>query len=108
MAENWVKAGDEQQFTDGTQLVRINGKRVVVARLNGGLYAFDALCPHAGGPMELAEIEGTIVSCPLHAWRFDVELGGCELHGYRPLTMREVKVEGGAVYVDVPAAPAPR
>jgi len=99
MADNWQKVGEEAQFAQGLHLVRVNGKKVVVGTVAGKLYAFDALCPHAGGPMELSECEGAIVSCPLHAWRFDLQDEGRELHGYRPLPLKKVKTEGGAVWV---------
>jgi len=99
MSEDWTRVGDEAQFAQGLHLVRVNGRKVVVGRLEGRLWAFDALCPHAGGPMELAECEGAIVSCPLHAWRFDLTRGGAELHGYRGLAVREVKTERGALFI---------
>ncbi len=99
MTEDWLKVGDEAQFEHGLHLVKVNGRKVVIGRLDGALHAFDALCPHAGGPMELAECEGAIVSCPLHAWRFDLRNGGRELHGYRSLALREVKTEQGAVFI---------
>lgn len=99
MTENWLKVGDEAQFAQGLRLVRVDGRKVVIGRLSGRLYAFDALCPHAGGPMEFAECEGAIVSCPLHAWRFDLNDAGKELHGYRGLAVRQVKTEEGAVFV---------
>lgn len=99
MANEWHEVGGDQEFANGFRKVVVVGKKLVVGRLQGDLYAFDALCPHAGGPMELSEVEGTIVSCPLHAWRFDLLRGGAELHGYRPLPCRKVRVENGAVYV---------
>jgi nitrite reductase/ring-hydroxylating ferredoxin subunit len=103
--ENWIKVGAEAQFTDGGLHTVALGPRqkVVIARLNGRLFAFDALCPHAQGPMERSEIEGAIVSCPLHAWRFDLENDGRELHGYRSLAVHSLKVDGGEVYVALAA-----
>ena len=99
MAVEWTEVGEEHAFANGLHVVEVRGRRVVVARLKGRLFAFDALCPHAGGPMERSEVEDAIVSCPLHAWRFDLERGGAELHGYRGLAVRDVKVEAGAVFV---------
>lgn len=101
MAENWINVGREEQFVDGMQTVSVGRQRIVVARLKGRLFAFDALCPHAQGPMERSEVEGAIVSCPLHAWRFDLEAGGKELHGYRGLQLHEVKVTDGEVFLAV-------
>ena len=48
-------------------------------------------------------VEGAIVSCPLHAWRFDLENDGKELHGYRALTVHALKVADGDVYVSLSA-----
>ena len=99
MTRTWRRVGDEHEFAEGLKLVMVEKRKLVLARLKGELYAFDAKCPHAGGPMELSEVEGAVVSCPLHAWRFDLENGGVELHGYRGLQMQDVKVEDGGVYV---------
>jgi nitrite reductase/ring-hydroxylating ferredoxin subunit len=51
--------------------------------------------------MERSETEGAIVSCPLHAWRFDLEDSGRELHGYRGLQVHDVKVTDGQVFLAV-------
>lgn len=101
MAENWISVGPEDKFVDGLHTVAVGRRSIVVARLKGRLFAFDALCPHAQGPMERSETEGAIVSCPLHAWRFDLEAGGKELHGYRGLQVHEVKVSDGQVFLAI-------
>ena len=98
---DWVEVGSEDRFTDGLHPIKVGKRLVVVARLKDRLFAFDALCPHAQGPMERSEVEGAIVSCPLHAWRFDLESGGKELHGYRSLLMHSVKVANGRVLVSI-------
>lgn len=97
MSEKWIRVGQEADFPDGLNTIRVGRRSIVVARLNGRLYAFDALCPHAQGPMERSEVDGAIVSCPLHAWRFDLDNGGRELHGYRSLPTHELKVADGEV-----------
>jgi toluene monooxygenase system ferredoxin subunit len=104
MLNGWSKVGTEEEFSNGTKLVSVAGRQLVIARLNGTLFAFSAVCPHAGGPMERAEIEGTVVSCPLHAWRFDLSKRGEELHGYRPLAVNDLKIDRGVVYVRVDGA----
>lgn len=103
MLERWLKVGEEKEFAAGLRTVTVAGRRIVIGRLEGRLFAFDALCPHAGGPMELAEVEGAIVSCPLHAWRFDLNNGGAESHGYRGLPVKDVKTEAGEVYIAMQA-----
>jgi len=54
------------------------GRPVVIARCGGQLLAFDALCPHALGPLDAAPIEDGRVVCPWHGKAFDVRTGrGC-------------------------------
>jgi nitrite reductase/ring-hydroxylating ferredoxin subunit len=54
------------------------GRPVVVARCDGELLAFDALCPHALGPLDEAPIVDGRVVCPWHGKAFDVRTGhGC-------------------------------
>jgi nitrite reductase/ring-hydroxylating ferredoxin subunit len=52
------------------------GRPVVVARCDGELVAYDALCPHALGPLDNAPLEkdGRVV-CPWHGHAFDVRTG---------------------------------
>jgi nitrite reductase (NADH) small subunit len=100
--ENWINIGSEGQFTEGLHPVKLGLRQnVVIARLQDKLFAFDARCPHAQGPMDRSEVEGTIVSCPLHAWRFDLERDGKELHGYRCLKVHPLKVADGNVYISL-------
>lgn len=99
MDNGWSRIGNDSEFDEKIKLVQMGTSKIAVARLEGQLFAFNGLCPHAFGPMHRAEVEGTIVTCPLHAWRFDLQDGGREIHHYRPLSMYEVKVEGGDVYV---------
>lgn len=107
MSESWIRVGAEVEFGEKIKPVEIGKTKIAVARLQGKLFAFDGLCPHAAGPMHRAEVEGTIVTCPFHAWRFELRENGREIHDYRPLTVYELKVEAGEVYVRLNgAAPA--
>lgn len=101
---NWIKVGRAEEFGPGFH-VRSQGRvRFILAVIDGDMWAFDPVCPHAGGPLELAETQGQVIACPLHGWRFDLARGGCELHGYRPLRMYDIRVDAGMVYVALPDA----
>lgn len=97
--EDWINVGPAAQFETGMHAITAGRRRIVVAKLQGRLFAFDAFCPHVQGPMDRAEIEGAIISCPLHAWRFDLENGGKELHGYRGLTVHHLRLENDQVFL---------
>lgn len=86
--------------------VAFGGRLVVVTRDRGELLAYDALCPHALGPLDAAEIADGRVVCPWHGKAFDVRSGrGCGT-GNRLRLARAPRVEviGGRVRL-VPALP---
>jgi nitrite reductase/ring-hydroxylating ferredoxin subunit len=51
------------------------GRPVMVARVAGELLAYDALCPHALGPLDGAAPVAGRVACPWHGKAFDVRSG---------------------------------
>lgn len=55
--------------------VDVDDKRIAVANVGGAYYAFDAVCTHAGGPLEEGELEGDVVTCPWHGGQFNVRTG---------------------------------
>jgi nitrite reductase/ring-hydroxylating ferredoxin subunit len=58
--------------------VTFAGRPVVVARCEGELVAYDALCPHALGPLDAGPLAAGRVTCPWHGYAFDVRSGrGC-------------------------------
>jgi nitrite reductase/ring-hydroxylating ferredoxin subunit len=95
----WTRLGALDAFGEQVTLVEVGRNKIAVARMKGELYAFSGVCPHAAGPIHRGEVEGTVVTCPLHGWRFDVSDGGRELHDYRPLKVYEIKVEEGVVHI---------
>lgn len=100
-ATSWHLAGKSVDLQEGMHSVQAGRQKVVVARIGGKLYAFNGLCPHVAGPMHRGELNGLLLTCPLHGWRFDLAKAGCEIHGNRPLEMYEVKEELGQVYVSL-------
>jgi nitrite reductase (NADH) small subunit len=57
------------------RVVEGGGRVVAVFRVGGRYYAIDNTCPHRGGPLGEGDLEGAVVSCPWHAWRWDVTTG---------------------------------
>jgi nitrite reductase/ring-hydroxylating ferredoxin subunit len=49
--------------------------RIVVARVNGELFAFDDECTHAACSLGDGELEGATVVCPCHMGQFDLSTG---------------------------------
>jgi nitrite reductase (NADH) small subunit len=54
----------------------VNGEAIAVFRTrSGGLFATQAFCPHARGPLADGLIGASTVLCPLHAFAFDLLTG---------------------------------
>lgn len=48
---------------------------IAVFNIEGALYACSNRCPHAGAPLQNGFLNGTVVTCPWHGWRFDLAAG---------------------------------
>jgi nitrite reductase/ring-hydroxylating ferredoxin subunit len=79
--------------------VVFGGRPVVVARCAGELLAYDALCPHALGPLGGVPLEDGRVVCPWHGKVFNVRTGrGCgDDHRLRLAAAPRVELAGGRV-----------
>lgn len=64
---------------DAMQMVRADGRRLVVVRTATGAYALDAACPHEGYGLTKGELSGDVLTCAWHNWKFDVTSGSCLL-----------------------------
>ena len=85
-----------------TTAVEVNGKKIAVFNIDGTFYAIDDTCTHRGGSLSEGDVDGTVVTCPLHGAEFDVTNG--QVRGPPApggVTNYEVKVEGSDVMVKV-------
>lgn len=87
----------------------VGGKQILVANIDGKLYAINNVCTHAGGDLSKGKLEGRIVTCPRHGSKFDVTTGksisGPKI-GFLRLktkdeTAYEVKVEENRIKINV-------
>ena len=87
------------------------GERAV-ARFRTGereVRAIAGRCPHAGGPLADGIVAGGKVSCPLHAWKFDLTTGEASSPGGHcdALPAYEVEVRGDDVWLALPHRTSP-
>ena len=57
------------------KLLRVNGKRIVLARTEDGYVAFQDRCPHRGGSLADGVLICATVQCPWHGSQFDTRSG---------------------------------
>jgi nitrite reductase/ring-hydroxylating ferredoxin subunit/uncharacterized membrane protein len=69
-----VARSDELE-TDQMKLVRVDGRRIVLARTEEGYVAFDDRCTHSGGSLAGGAMMCGRVQCPWHGSQFDVATG---------------------------------
>jgi nitrite reductase/ring-hydroxylating ferredoxin subunit len=55
--------------------VTIGELDILLAHTERGIFATDDRCPHMSAPLSIGELDGCIVSCPLHEGRFDLASG---------------------------------
>jgi glycine betaine catabolism B len=73
MMSTFQKVANMKDLKEGGLLrVDAEGKPIVLAMVQGKVYAMDAVCSHEGGPLEDGSLEGYEVKCPWHYAVFDV------------------------------------
>ena len=76
-----------------------NGKTLAVFNVDGTIHAINNTCCHREGPLGEGELDGEIVTCPWHGWRFNVTTGACMNNPSGQVEAYEVKIEGDDVKV---------
>ncbi len=75
----WHKVGKLDDFNAApAQVVEIEGQSIAIFKIRVEFYAIDAVCPHQGGPLQEGSVDDLVVTCPWHAWQFNLKTGQCE------------------------------
>ena len=94
-----AKVGSIKEGEGGTFTV---GENLVAVFLEHGEYrAIDDLCPHMGASLGAGCVEGGIVTCPWHAWRFRTSDGAWADNPRIKVATYEVRVVGDEIQVRV-------
>jgi nitrite reductase/ring-hydroxylating ferredoxin subunit/uncharacterized membrane protein len=105
----WTRALPESDLPDGTPVgVEAEGRKILLYRDGGRLYAVDNLCSHAGGLLSRGPVDGLTVTCPLHGSRFSLA-DGCVIRGpaSQPQPVLPTRIRNGWIEVRG-SQPAPR
>jgi len=97
-----VKVAEIGDIPSGqARVVEAAGKPIALVNTDGTLYAVDNTCLHRGGPVGEGDLDGAILTCPWHGWRWDVKTGASVNNPAVRLACYAVSVEDGAVYVEL-------
>lgn len=71
-----IKVADMSDVPPGNlKHVEVVGVEIVLANVNGTIYALADRCAHMNAPLSMGKLDGTQIICPLHFSRFDVVTG---------------------------------
>jgi nitrite reductase/ring-hydroxylating ferredoxin subunit len=89
-----VQPGTGMSFT-------VAGKEVALFNVDGTIYAMEDSCLHKGASLGTGQIEGKVVTCRAHGWRYDVTTGSTmNVPGYG-VASYPAKVVDGKILVAV-------
>jgi nitrite reductase/ring-hydroxylating ferredoxin subunit/multimeric flavodoxin WrbA len=79
--------------------------RIALSFADGTFGAISGACNHAGGPLGEGRLDGALITCPWHNWKYD-RVTGLGEPGYEDESVPryDVKIEDGHVWVNLEAA----
>jgi len=102
-AVTWLAVAQATDLSpESACVVRAAGLELALIRTPEGFFALDNACPHRGGPLGEGDLEGCVLTCPWHAWRWDVTSGANVNNPALRLACFPVWVEGQGIFVDLP------
>ena len=100
---DYVTVAQVDHVPSGTcRTVEVDGIFLALCNVNGTFRAVDNTCPHAGGPLGEGCLNGDLIVCPWHGWRFNVHTGERRENPEIRVACIEVRVQGSDVQVKVP------
>ncbi len=80
----------------------VGGQLIAVFRQGETVRAIDDMCPHMGASLAGGHVEGDIVTCPWHAWRFRLTDGAWADNPRIKIGCYAVQVVGDVVQLQLP------
>ena len=82
------------------RMAKVGERRVAVIRTASGVHALDNACPHQGYGMVTGSLDGELLTCQWHNWKFRVDTGECVI-GEENLPCHAVSIDDGEITVSV-------
>jgi nitrite reductase/ring-hydroxylating ferredoxin subunit len=98
-----IKVATTGDLSPGTgKVIEVDGYKIALFNVEGNFYAIDNACTHKGGSLGDGELNGHIVTCPLHSSNFNVKTGEVVRPPARTgVKSFKVKVEDNDVFVEL-------
>jgi nitrite reductase/ring-hydroxylating ferredoxin subunit len=103
-----IKVAELGEVPPGKMIgIDVQGKKMLLANVDGKMYAMDGICSHQGGHLWEGKLLGMTVKCPRHGSEFDIATGKNLKGPWIPfgkapnLKAYPVSLEGNAVFVEI-------
>lgn len=83
----------------GAKVVESGGRMIALFNVDGDYFAIDDACPHHGASLGCGTLEGEIVTCPWHGWKFNVKTGQMPMAG--GVDSYPVSTDGDSIWIEV-------
>ena len=99
--EGWAYACTREDVPPGIRLevALPDGTPVLIVGTEAGVFACCADCPHQDTPLAEGMVEGTVLTCPVHFWQWDLRDGDPIGLAELPLPLFDVIERDGALHV---------
>ena len=98
--KRYVRVARKGDIEPGTgKTVDANGTPVALFNVDGVYHAIHNTCLHEDGSLGEGELSHATVTCPLHAYEFDVTSGQCLTEPAYSVERFEVRVEGEHILI---------
>ena len=102
MNTKWFKVCPDHELKPGrAKSIRLFGRPFAVFNIDGKLYGIDAACRHMKANLAGGKLDGSIVSCPMHGWKYDVTNGDCLTLSDMNVDSLPVKVEDDYIWIEI-------
>jgi nitrite reductase (NADH) small subunit len=99
----YQKLARVEELPEGALLEIVHSNELfALCNVAGEVRAISGVCPHHGGPLGQGALEGSLVTCPWHAWQFDSGTGACVFNDALRVPTYPVRIEAGNILVDLP------
>ena len=102
-----IKLATVREVPEGGMILRLHGDaQILLAKVDGKIYAMNDVCTHQGAPLHEGDLGGQeahLVTCPWHEAHFDLRTGKVyqETPWATDTETFTVEVDGDDVYVEV-------
>lgn len=98
--DGFVPVLDEKELQEGKmKLISVESTQVLFIKKEGKIFAINNQCPHMACALSGGMLDGLVIVCPCHDWRFDLETGEYEEGpGFR-LTLYNWKLKSGKIWI---------